>query len=357
MKISDFIYQYSTNSPRGVEGLCRVRVFVADSARAVAVLTELDRNPSNSVTDAVEIIRAGLIRQGLINSNAVIIEHYEREFSSGTFDVVTMDSQTTWTSISLEKAHSITACLADEFATATADDPRLSGQIEMRRNSMNPYMDFPYPEQQKVLTRKLDIQEKMVSRQQLCAIVEAGVGERELQRIIKSDLSLLGEIYGVPPDEYICFSEFPVEDGFVDFAVFSGRSRMDVTLVEIKGADFFLVNVDTYGEFSRNVNQAAGQIRERLGCAHRNLEKFRTEMHRIRAAVESGAQLFNSFAGPRMGLQVDPHKDINIRGIVIAGRTRNDREESVKRHNFERFLAPQIRLESWDTWLRKLRRL
>lgn len=40
---------------------------------------------------------------------------------------------------------------------------------------------------------------------------------------------------------------------------------MDVILVEIKGADFNLTNSDHYGEFNHKINQAAGQLRERLG--------------------------------------------------------------------------------------------
>ena len=128
-------------------------------------------------------------------------------------------------------------------------------------------------------------------------------------------------------------------------------------LIEVKGADFFLVNGDQYAGFARNINQAADQLRTRLGHAYRNLESFRSGVHEIRKRVESGKSMYRSFRGPEGKLGVDPNKDINIWGAVIGGRTRDDREESAKRHDYERVAAPNIRVESWDTWLRKLRRI
>jgi len=196
----------------------------------------------------------------------------------------------------------------------------------------------------------------MISKASLQALVDQKVGERELQAVLKKDLSIFGEAYAKPDDEYICFSEFPLGEGFVDFAVFTGRSRMDVILIEIKGAEFNLTNSDHYGDFNYKVNQAAGQLRERLGYIFRNEIAFREKVHSVREKVEQGAQLYNSFCGPLRGLHVDPHKDVTVRTVLIGGRTVNDYVESVKRHDYERTFNPSIRIESWDTWLRRLQR-
>src|SRR5262249_13658653 len=154
--------------------------------------------------------------------------------------------------------------------------------------------------------------------------------------------------------KYICFSELPVADGFCDFAVFTGRSRMDVILIEVKGADFFLVNRDSYKGFPRRINQAADQIRRRLGYLYRDYRRFRADTHRIRRKAESGASIHNAFLGPDWRLQVSSKKDVDIRAVVIGGRTRNDLDESVTRHDYETRFSPPIRIESWDTLLRKL---
>lgn len=131
---------------------------------------------------------------------------------------------------------------------------------------------------------------------------------------------------------------------------------MDVVLVEVKGADFHLVNSDSYGAFARNVNQAADQIRGRLGYIYRNLADFRSDVHRIRAAAEAGKEIHNAFLGPVFRLGVDPNKDINIRTVIIGGRTRDDCSESAKRQDYESRFSPPIKIESWDTLLRKLQR-
>jgi hypothetical protein len=173
---------------------------------------------------------------------------------------------------------------------------------------------------------------------------------------LKQDLSIFGEIYALPHEEYIAFSEFPVGDGFVDFAIFTGRSRMDVVLIEIKGADFYLTNGDAYGKFAAKIDEGAHQIRTRLGVFTRSYEEFRQHVHMIREKAESGSRSHNSFVGPCRPLQVDPDKDVNVRYVVIGGRTRDDVQESRKRNDYERSFNPNIKLESWDSWLRKLRR-
>jgi hypothetical protein len=196
----------------------------------------------------------------------------------------------------------------------------------------------------------------MISKSSLKSIIENGCKEQELQRHLKTDLSIFGEAYAKPDDEYICFSEFPLANGAIDFVVFTGRSRMDVILIEIKGAEFNLVNSNHYGAFNHKVNEAATQIQMRQGTIYRDLESFRQNVHKIRKRAEDGESIYNAFLGPRSSLLVDPKKDVNIRSVVIGGRTVNDLEESTMRHNHELSSTPPVRIESWDTWLRRLQR-
>jgi hypothetical protein len=183
-------------------------------------------------------------------------------------------------------------------------------------------------------------------------LVSRGASERELQAEFKRNMSILGSACAYPAikDEYIAFSEFPVAHGNADFVVFTDRSRMDVILIEVKGANFNFLNAD--GAVASDINLAAQQIRERFYQIQSNYESFRREVHVIRKAVEGGVKKYNSVLGPNGYLHVDPEKDIDVRGIVIGGRTRNDFDESRARHQLE-MATPRVMFESWDSWLRK----
>jgi hypothetical protein len=131
---------------------------------------------------------------------------------------------------------------------------------------------------------------------------------------------------------------------------------MDVFLIEIKGADFNLLNQGHYKKFNSRIDVAIGQIRDRLGFIHRNIDEFRSSIHSIRERVISGQSLYNSFIGPDKETKVDKNKDINIHNVIIGGRTLDDLLESKKRRDFEVNFSLPVKLESWDTFLRKLRR-
>lgn len=359
MKVSDFIFPFPVAGCLTTHGICRVRLFALPNT-VVVLLTDLGgKNPGYPVTHGVEEIRDALVRRGFITTNALIVQHYEPGFwRSAMFDHVTFSAEghAQWRSMSLEEAQVFIGCSADELKDSALENDRLLTEIEQIRHAIDPFVDFPIPEPASVITRKLEIERGMVPRDAIKSLIDAGAGERAMQQLLKSDLSMFGEMYSDPPGEYVCFAEFPIGRGVVDFAVFSGTSRMDVVLIEVKGADFFLVNGDPYAGFSRKINQAADQIRQRLGHAYRHLEEFRLEVHAVLKAVESGKSLYHSFPGPQEKLQVDPNKDVNIRAVVIGGRTRDDREESRKRHEYEAHFVPPIRIESWDTWFRRLRR-
>jgi len=247
-------------------------------------------------------------------------------------------------------------CPSVELDERSWENGRIVAEADRLRFSRNPFVDSPYRGSNAVIKRRLEIENGMISRAEVEALICAGAGERDLQFLLKRDLSIFAETYAQPDDEYICFSEFPLADGYVDFVVLTGRSRMDVILIEVKGADFNLLNSDHYKEFNHKIHQAAGQLRNRLGHIYRELSTFRDHVHSARVRAELGDLIHNAFVGPHDGLEVDPQKDINIRTVLIGGRTVDDRAESAKRHDYEHHFTPPIRVESWDTWIRRLQR-
>ena len=117
------------------------------------------------------------------------------------------------------------------------------------------------------------------------------------------------------------------------------------------------------------VNMDRREAMDLLGCSADEFDattasnpRLMTLIQRIRNSIdpfmraESGAAIHNALIGPESPLQVDPDKDVNVRYVVIGGRTRDDVQESRMRNDYERSFNPTIKLESWDSWLRKLRR-
>ncbi|RII30477.1 MAG: DUF4263 domain-containing protein [Geobacter sp.] len=357
MKILDIVHSFHNNLSRVSRGLCRVRSFIGPEGQMV-LLTDLgEKNDGQSVTIAVEMITRSLIEQGIIIEPVTFIEHYERgESKDDTFDVVTFSPTTQWQKTTRASVLNLIGGHEEEIADRSQKNPRISYQADQIRYRKNPFADSRYQDSNSVITRRLEIAEGMISKVDIEALVNNGSIEQNIQRVLKQDLSVFGEAYAKPDDEYICFSEFPLADGAVDFAVFTGRSRMDIILIEVKGAEFNLVNADHYREFNHKISQAAGQIRGRLGIIFRDLNTFRKSAHQIRARAEKGEKIHNAFVGPYGELQVDPDKDINIRTVVVGGRTKDDHEESIKRQDYESRFTPPIRIESWDTWLRRLQR-
>jgi len=325
----------------------------------VVLLTDLgDKNDGQSVTNAAEMIIQSLFEQGYVIGPATFIEHYEdTDYSFDSFNKVTISPNTKWKTLSRSQVLVMIGDEDKELADRSSENPRISAQADRLLFRNNPFVGSRYDEDNEVTKRRLEIIEGMISKASVEALVSAESGEQELQRLLKTDLSIFGEAYAKPDDEYICFSEFPLADGSVDFVVFTGRSRMDIILIEVKGADFNLLNANHYKAFNHKITEAAGQISQRLGVIFRDLNSFRKGAHAIRERAESGKKPHNAFLGPRSKLEVDPNKDINIRCVVIGGRTQNDLEESVKRQDYEANTTPSVRIESWDTWIRRLQRI
>ncbi|QRR05093.1 DUF4263 domain-containing protein [Burkholderia sp. MS455] len=358
MKTLDIVHQFNDARTHVSRGICRVRCFVSP-AGMVALLTDLgNKNDGLSVTNAVELIIKSLLDQGYIIPPATYIEHYEtNDGAFDSFDKVTLTPHANWEKLSRGRVLEMIGDEDVELSDRSSTNPRIVAQAERLLFRQDPFIGSRYPESNEVTKRRLEIIGSMVSKASVEALVQSGSGEQELQRLLKTDLSIFGEAYAKPDDEYICFSEFPLADGSVDFVVFTGRSRMDIILVEVKGAEFNLLNANHYKAFNHKITEAAGQISQRLGIIFRDLNSFRKEAHAIRKRAESGDTLYNAFLGPRSKLGVDSDKDINIRCVVIGGRSQNDLEESIKRQDYEAHTTPRIRIESWDTWLRRLQRI
>jgi hypothetical protein len=357
MKTLDIVHQFNDRRTHVSRGICRVRSFIGLNGTAV-LLTDLgDKNDGQSVTNAVEDIIKSLLDQGYVIPPATFIEHYEgSNWASESFDKVILSPHTKWETLTRNQVLQMIGDESDELADRSDTNPRIVSQADRLLFRHDPFIGFRYIESNEVTKRCLEIVENMISKASIEELIQSGSGEQELQRLLKTDLSIFGEAYAKPDDEYICFSEFPVANGFVDFVVFTGRSRMDIILIEVKGADFNLLNGNHYKTFNHKIIEAAAQISQRLGIIFRDLNGFRKEAHAIRRQAEFGVRPYNAFLGPRSQLGVDPNKDINIRSVIIGGRTNNDLEESIKRQDFEAHTTPPVRVESWDTWLRRLQR-
>lgn len=360
MKISDFVFQFPTSGLGRHDALCRVRIFLGASRKVVAVLTDLaDMNPGSSVTNAVENIHKALVDRGFIGDDALILEHYDQERLGGqTFDWVRCNhgGRTEWQRAEVQEVCAALDCDESEFSCSSLEVKNIFDEVQRMRHRVDPHIGEPWSESFEVINRREDIARQMVPTSVLWDVVNQCEGERVLQSLIESDLSLLGDYYSDPKEEYVVISQFPLDGGYVDFAVLSGRSRMEVTLIEIKGADYKLINGNSYQDFSAKTNQAVQQIRRRLGYVTRHYEAFRNHVHQLREAAENNEEGLVALVGPQGRLGVDPDKDVNIHTVVIGGRSVDDLNESRLRHEYERGNSPSIRVESWDSWLKKVPR-
>ncbi len=357
MKISDFIFQFTPTNMSRTDSLCRVRIFFNENT-TYTLLTNIDGKYSPaSVTNFIEHIRKQLIEKGFIQDNTFIVEHYEDRLSGyGTFDLVTFGSggSPSWEKISLEKVSERFGCDHQELVDKTLKNKRLFNQLELLHETIRPFTTNTWIESYAVLSRRYKIIDNAITKSELSKFLAGNPIERELASFFKRDLAFFADLYAMPSEEYIVIPELNIENGFVDYAIFSGRSRMDVTLIEIKGANFDLMGSTGYHNFSYKTNEALQQVRGRQGTIIRDYPKFREYFHYIREMIETDRHKFEAFCGPKGKLLVDPNKDINIRTVVIAGRSKNDLEESIERQNLERNASLPLRLESWDSLLNKL---
>ena len=357
MKISDFIFQYTPANMMRTDSLCRVRLFV-NAEKLYALITDVGgKYCPASVINFIENIKEQLIQRGYISESTILITHDEDTLSGyGSFDLVTFgrNNSARFHDSSLEKVSELLGCSHRELLDKTLKNRRLFDQLEQRHHLIRPFTRDTYIENYGVLSRRYKIKDTTITKSELAAFLADNPSERALAAFFKRDLAFFADLFAYPAEEYIVVPELKIEEGFVDYAILSGRSRMDVTLIEIKGANFDLMGSTGYRNFSYKTNEALQQVRGREGTIIRDYPRYRAYFHEIREAVETGNNRHQAFRGPKGKLEVDPDKDINIRLVVIAGRSQNDLEESIERHNLERHTSLPLRLESWDSLLNKI---
>ena len=359
MKLSDFIFRYPTGHFK--DGICRVRLFLNTQQECCVVLTDLEReNTSTSIQNATQSLVERLKEVGhLLPGSRVFLHEPAHWFSSDAFWEIDPDCPWEidhWRKAPAAELLQTLGCVKREFSTRLKQDKRLYTEVLRAQAQIDPDRRLGCPEPPEITRRRLELWENRVTKAELEHLVQMGAGEQELARLIKRDLSLLSEVYAHPEDEYIAFSGLPIGDGGrVDFAVFSGCSWMKVTLIEIKGADFPLATQSGYRKFNHQIDIARTQLQERQYHIIQHHRDFHDRMHALRSQVEGGARPHNALLGPYGHLRVDPCKELSIYYIIIGGRTVDDEKEGALRYQNE-IQLPKLHVESWDTFLRKLRR-
>jgi hypothetical protein len=195
----------------------------------------------------------------------------------------------------------------------------------------------------------------MKTKAEIYEFIKKGPKEQAIGNFLKEDLTILTEIYAFPKDEYICIPEYPIDDGYIDYIIMTGRSRMKIRLIEIKGADFNLLNKET-NKLNEIMNHASQQMDTRWSYIERNYEYFRKKVHEYREKAENNTLNYTLLKGDK-NLYVDKDKDIVIaNSVVIGGRTTDDLIESQVKDDYERRSGYRRKIESWDSFLKKLTR-
>ncbi|ACD53635.1 hypothetical protein ST12_06240 [Clostridium botulinum] len=214
--------------------------------------------------------------------------------------------------------------------------------------------EYCYKEPEEWTKRRNTIRKNQIPIETIANLVGDGANEREIQKVIKKDLSFLADYLQSPIDEYICLSELPIGDNVVDFVVLTSRSRMLVYLIEIKGADFFTVKSNHYKGMNSHIHDAVNQIGNHISYIEQNYETFRKYIHGIREQVINGDYKSNYLLGPKGHLEVDQNKDIEIETIVIGGKSKEDYTDSNERTRFESKNKYWLHVYSWESFLRRI---
>jgi hypothetical protein len=194
MKTLDIVHQFNDGRTHVSLGMCRVRCFVG-STGTVVLLTDLgDKNDGQSVTNAVEVIIKSLLDQGYIVPPATFIEHYERsEWSSESFDKITLTPHVQWKKLNRNHVIKMIEYEDGELSDCSVTNPRIVAQADRLLFRHNPFIGSKYLESNEVMKRRLEIIKGMISKASVEALVKSKSGERELQCLLKIDLSIFGE--------------------------------------------------------------------------------------------------------------------------------------------------------------------
>lgn len=257
MKVSDFIYRFK--SFRMLEdGLCRVRLFVNTQNEMICVLTDINIMSNAPYLDTVcDTVIHSLYDDGYLLECKIHILHDDFDNSMAIIDKYGNLEQ----HLSRKQIETLTECDENEFVKKSMDILSIRRLIEKKRYEINPFINNQYLKTPEYVKREIEIQENAISKKGLKELIDASASERELGALIKKDLSLIAEMYSSTHDEYIVFSEFPIGKRRADFVIFSGRSTMNVTFIEIKGADFNLKKRGHYDNFNAKIEEANSQVR------------------------------------------------------------------------------------------------
>ncbi len=283
MKITDFIFRFKSYHFICPYGICRVRIFVNSKSEIFTVITELDENTSSSVTNSIEYIYNQLLEEQKISKESTILDHYPSHLWFGEeFSIVNFSENLVpqWEDISYKKVLSLLECSKSEFDNYK-EDARIRKEIYDAVHGIPKIQTYQYVEPPEISERRLEITKNQHSKINIKELLDTFPDESELSAFLKKDMSVLAENYAFNEDEYICFSEFPVDTGRVDFVVFTGRSRMNVYLIEIKGANKNLCRKNHYAEFRQEIQEGRGQLIQRSAWITSNYNRYRKFVHDV----------------------------------------------------------------------------
>ncbi|UJA32841.1 hypothetical protein [Clostridium sporogenes] len=152
-----------------------------------------------SVTNSIEYICSSLIEKGLINNKSTFIEHYEKDtFSCSSFDIIEFDNngRPSWYNISQETVKELLGCDDNELSSLTQENKRLISEIDRIKYYINPELDFEYRENHDVIKRRFEINDRMLTKNQLENITRDGAKEQDIARLIASSTQGFARIPG-----------------------------------------------------------------------------------------------------------------------------------------------------------------
>ena len=368
MKTNDYLFGFSPQNIHPIDiSFCRVREFIRVDGEYIILLSELEENNGCSIINSIETIIEQMNPDLLSKSDLRIFSHlpeynvYGRLIRDIIQEVVFEGGVPKWfPELSLGYLIDYLQCSEDEFSDYK-DDNRLIKEIEkyVQKNTdrVKPLVHEP----DYIVRRRGEIASNQISKSEIQMILDHYPSEQEMQKVLEQDLSLIAENYANPPEEYIAFPQFPIGDGYADFVLFTCRSRMEVIIFEIKDAKQHILRENYYSDFRQRYQEGISQLDCRYQYCIRNYGEFRSKVHTMRqeviAVAEKERELpYRAFPGPKYTLKVDPNKNITMRYVFIGGRTINDIKDSEIRNNKENAANYSLKIETWDSWLNKLRR-
>jgi hypothetical protein len=177
-----------------MDGLCRLRLFNNKENKIVAVVTEIEKNTSASITNSIESIIESLIKDCFVPSDTIFIEHYENNgMFREAFELVTFDNNNLpkWESFNRSKVLELLDCNIEELDNSTISNARLVNDIERLRTEINPLLDLPYSKDNEQLKRIVKIEENKISKQSVEELISLGCNEERIQNLLKKDLSII----------------------------------------------------------------------------------------------------------------------------------------------------------------------